>query len=171
MLRRLILRILEREERVIGGSLDYLRHILRTSLPAFFKLALFFPLSRHRRALPPAPYRVARIVAAQDEDCGTCVQIEVDMARKDGVSPAIIRAALAARFADLPPDLADICHFTKAVVEATGEEGELRLRLRMRYGEQELVELALGIAAARVFPVTKRALGYATSCASVDLRV
>jgi hypothetical protein len=57
------------------------------------------------------------------------------------------------------------------VVEASGNEEELRQRIRQRYGNEGLVEMALGIAAARVFPVTKRALGFATSCALVEVRV
>jgi len=171
MIRNLILKQLAREERSLGESLDYVRHILRTSLPAFFKFALFTPLSQHRRKLPPTPYRVARIVATRDEDCGTCVQIEVNLARRDGVPDDVIHAVLNDRHEDLMPELAEIYRFTKAVVEASGDEEELRQRIRERYGEEGLVELALGMAAARVFPVTKRALGYATSCALVEIKV
>ncbi len=171
MIRYLILKQLDKEERSLGESVDYVRHILRSSLPAFFKFALFTPLAQHRRKLPATPYRVARIVATQDEDCGTCVQIEVNLARKDGVPGDLILAVLNNRPEDLTPELAEVYRFTKAVVEASGEDGELRQRIRERYGEEGLVELALGIAAARVFPVTKRALGYATSCALVEVKV
>jgi len=169
MIRYLILKQLDREERSLGESVEYVRHILRTSLPAFFKFALFTPLAQHRRKLPAAVYRVARIVATQDEDCGTCVQIEVNLARREGVSGNLICAVLNNRPGDLTPELADVYRFTKAVVEASGEEEELRRRIRQRYGEEGLVELALGIAAARVFPVTKRALGFAKSCAVVEV--
>jgi alkylhydroperoxidase family enzyme len=171
MIRYLVLKQLDKEERSLGESLDYVRHILRSSLSAFFKFALFTPLAQHRRKLPPAPYRVARIVATQDEDCGTCVQIEVNLARKEGVPGDVIRAVLNNRPEDLAPELAEVYRFTKAVVEASGEEGELRQRIRERYGEEGLVELALGMAAARVFPVTKRALGFATSCSLVEIKV
>ena len=171
MIRDLILKRLDKEERSLGESVDYVRHIVRSSLPAFFKFALFTPLSQHRRKLPPTPYRVARIVATQDEDCGTCVQIEVNLARMDGVPADIIRAALNNRPEDMTPELAEVYRFTKAVVEANGEEEELRQRIRDRYGDEGLVELALGMAAARVFPVTKRALGYATSCSLVEIKV
>jgi alkylhydroperoxidase family enzyme len=171
MIRYLILKQLDREERSLGESLDYVRHILRASLPAFFKFALFTPLAQHRRKLPPTPYRIARIVATQHEDCGTCVQIEVNLARRDGVSGDLIRAVLKKRPEDLTPELGEVYRFTKAVVEASGEEEELRQRIRQRYGEEGLVELALGIAAARVFPVTKRALGFATSCALIEVKV
>jgi alkylhydroperoxidase family enzyme len=172
MIRNLILKRLDKEERSLGESVDYVRHIVRSSLPAFFKFALFTPLSQHRHKLPPTPYRVARIIATQDEDCGTCVQIEVNLARKEGVPADVIRAVLNNRPEDLTPELAEVYRFTKAVVGASGEEEqELRQRIRERYGEEGLVELALGMASARVFPVTKRALGYATSCALVEIKV
>jgi AhpD family alkylhydroperoxidase len=170
MIRYLILKQLDKEERSLGESLDYIRHVLRTSFSAFFKFALFTPLAQHRRKLPAAPYRVARIVATQDEDCGTCVQIEVNLARREGVSSEVIRAVLNNRPEDLTPELAEIYRFAKAVVAAS-EEYELRQRIRERYGEEGLVELAFGMAAARVFPVTKRALGYATSCALIEIEV
>jgi alkylhydroperoxidase family enzyme len=171
MLRKLILKRLDSEEQALGESLDYLRHIARTSLRAFTKFALFTPLAQHRRKLPVAPYHVARIIATRDEDCGTCVQIEVNLARQSRVPVETLRAVLDRRPSDLPPELADVYHFATAVVEATGEEDDLRERIRERYGEEGLVELALAIATARVFPITKRSLGYATSCALVQVRV
>jgi alkylhydroperoxidase family enzyme len=171
MIRSLIHKRLDAEERALGASLDYARHMLRASLGAFLKFALFLPLSRHRRVLPRPAYHVARIVAARDEDCGTCVQIEVNLARADAVPPDLIRMVLSETPDALPEDLADVYRFTAAVVRATGDEESLRQRIRYRYGEDGLVELALAIASARVFPITKRALGYATSCALVQVEV
>ena len=171
MIRSLILKQLDKQERSLGESVDYVRDILRASLPAFFKFALFTPLAQHRRKLPPEAYRVARLVATQDEDCGTCVQIEVNLALKEGVPADVIRSVLKGHAEDLLPPLADVYRFAKAVVEANGEEEELRQRIREHYGQEGLVEMALGIASARVFPVTKRALGYAKSCALVEVRV
>src|SRR3712207_1977077 len=120
MIRTLILKRLDKEERSLGESVDYLRHLVRTSLPAFFTFALFTPLAQHRRKLPPAPYRVARIVATRDEDCGTCVQIEVNLARKEVVPADVIRAVLNHRPDDLAPALADVYSFARSVVEASG---------------------------------------------------
>jgi alkylhydroperoxidase family enzyme len=172
MLNRIILKQLAAEERKLGdGSMDYLRHIARTSLPAFFKFALFAPLAAHRRALPADAYHVARLVATRHEDCGTCVQIGVNLARRDGVSLEVLRAAHDGRPDKLPYALAYVYRFTGAAVEATGAEDEWRERVREHYGERALVELALGIATARVFPTTKRALGYAQSCALVRIEV
>ncbi len=171
MLDQLIERQIAAQERRLGAPLEYLRHIARVSRAAFFKFALFMPVATHRRVLPPDAYFVAHILASRAEDCGTCVQIEVNEARRHGVSPSILRAVLADLTDDLPADLAEVLCFTQAVVERTDEEDETRERLRARYGEEGLVELALGIAAARVFPVTQRALGHAKSCALVEIEV
>lgn len=163
MLRRLIDRRLAAEEARLGASLDYLRHLARVSLPAFFKFSLFTPMARHRKALPPAAYHLARLVAAHAEDCGTCVQIEINAARRARVPAETLRAALEDRPADLAPPLDAVYHFARAV--ASGEDdAALRTRLRDAYGEEALAELALAIASARVFPTVKRALGYATAC-------
>ena len=171
MIRKLILRRLDAEEQALGESLEYLRHIVRTSLRSFLRFALFTPLAGNRRKLSESAYRIARIVATRDEDCGTCVQIEVNLARKEGVPTEFIRAVLNNRPDDLPAELVDVYRFAIAVVEASGEEDQLRQRLRAQLGEEAFVELALGIAAARVFPITKRALGYAKSCALVEFQV
>src|ERR671921_552146 len=115
MLRALILKQLDAEERKLGGvSIDYLRHIARTSLSSFFKFALFTPLAKHRRRLPPDAYHVARIVATQHEDCGTCVQIEVNLARRAGVPADVLRAAVRQLPGELPAELADVYRFAQA---------------------------------------------------------
>jgi alkylhydroperoxidase family enzyme len=171
LLRHIILRRLDTEERMLGMSMDYLRHILQTSLPAFLKFSLFLPLARHRHTLPPVPYHVARVVAVQEADCGTCVQAEVKLAQQAGVDPAVLEAVIQHRVEELEPEIAHIYRFTRAVVAATGEEEALRPLLHARYGDAGMVELALGIAASRVYPTTKRALGYATSCAHVEIHM
>ncbi len=169
MIRRLIEWRLAREEARLGSSLEYLRHIARESLPAFLKFGAFTPLASHRRVLPPEPYHVARLVATFAEDCGTCVQIEVGLAREAGVARGLIRAVLDGAVESLPVDLRDVYRFTRAVVERTGAEAESRERLTERYGAEGLVELALAISTCRVFPTTKRALGYSISCDRVQI--
>jgi len=171
MIRKLILNRLDAEERQLGESLDYLRHMARVSLRAFFKFAKVMPLATYRRVLPADAYYVARIVATRDEDCGTCVQIEINLAKSERVSVDVLRAVIADDIDSLPADLADVCRFARSVVEHTGDDELLRETIRQRYGEQGLVEMSLAIAVCRVFPTAKRALGFATSCRLVKLDV
>ncbi len=171
MLRALIGRKLDAEERRMGVPLDYLRHILRVSLRSFFTFARIVPISEHRKVLPPEPYYVARMVATRDADCGTCLQIEVNLARREGVAPELLRAVLDRETSALPAELAEVYRFAEAVVEASGAEEELRPALTTRWGEEGVVELAIAIAVARFFPIVKRGLGYAKSCRLVEIRI
>lgn len=78
MLRSLIYRKLASEEKKLGASMDYVRHIVRTSLRAFFRFVMILPVSEYRRTLPVGGRAVAKLVATRDEDCGSCVQIELE---------------------------------------------------------------------------------------------
>ena len=170
MIRAIFLRQIDAAERRLGESMDYARFIARTSVGAFLRLAMLAPLASYRKKLPADVYRVARLVATRDEDCGTCVQIEVNLAREEQVAPEILRAVLSDQPADLPDYLADVYRFAKAVVESDEPTAApLRERLRERYGDEGLIELSLGIAACRVYPITKRALGYGATCAMVKI--
>jgi alkylhydroperoxidase family enzyme len=171
MIRWVIEKRISAAERKLGVPADYMRHILRTSLGAFFKFVKIMPLAEYRRACPREAFHVARLVATRDEDCGTCVQIEVNLARHDAVPAGVLEAVLASRPDDLPAQLADVYHFAQEVVTASGAEGPYRERIRRHYGEAALVELAMTMAACRVFPITKRALGYAKSCSQVHVQV
>ena len=171
MLRRLILSRIARAEKRWGVPLDYCRFIVRVSLRATFKFAKLLAVDEYRRLLPPGPCYVARIVAVRHEDCGTCVQITVSQASNAGVSAEILRAVLDGKLDGLPEELREAYRFADAVVTANGEEGTWRERIRLRYGDEGLIEMALAIASCRVFPTVKRALGYAESCSAVAVRI
>lgn len=99
------------------------------------------------------------------------MQIEVNLALKAGLERDPLRSVLERAPERLPSELAAVDRFAEAVVTATQTEGGLRGRLRQRYGEEALVELALAIATCRAFPIIKRALGYGRSCAAVPIRL
>ena len=158
MLRWLINKRLDAAEKNVGVSFEYARHVLRVSLRAFLKFTKVLPLAEYRRAIPPEPFYAARVVAMRHDDCGECVQITVNQA--SALAPGGARPCGPWSSWSLP-----------AVVSASGEEDALRERIRQRYGEEALVELALAIAVGRIFPTTKRALGYSRSCALVTVHV
>jgi alkylhydroperoxidase family enzyme len=171
MLRRLILSRIAAAEKALGVPLDYCRFMVRASLRASLKFAKFLAVDEYRRVLPPGPCYVARIVAVRDEDCGTCVQIAVNQAKNAGVPAEQLRAVLDGDLDRLPAELRDAYCFAEAVVTRNDQEDALRERIRLRYGDEGLVEMALAIASCRTFPITKRALGYAVSCSDVAIRV
>jgi alkylhydroperoxidase family enzyme len=114
---------------------------------------------------------MGRLAAVLVEDCGSCVQIEVNLARKAGIPVEYLKAALAGDVDRLPGELADAYRFARAVAADKGGEEEYRNRLQKHFGEEGVAELATGIAAARVYPALKRGLGYAVSCSRLPVDV
>jgi alkylhydroperoxidase family enzyme len=147
-----------------GMSLAYLRHILRVSPPHFLKFMKVMPLARFRRALPPEAYHIARIVTASHEDCGTCLQMEVHLAKQDGVRVPLLHAVLDESPCSLPPELAEVYFFAEAVATGNGEEETWREAIFRPYGEIGLVEFSMAIAVSRMFPTVLHAMGYAALC-------
>ena len=157
-------------EREMGTSVEYLRHILRVSVRAFLVFTKILPLAKYYRRLPLEALHVARLTALCYEDCGDCVQGEVNMAKRAGVSLALVQAILTGEAIELPEELADVYHFSLAILE-TRDDDSLRNRVRGHYGEEGLVEIALALGACRVFPTIRRALGYAKSCSIEPIKI
>ncbi len=156
--------IIDRRLRAIeyehGIPLAHLHQILRVSPLGFLKFMMVMPLARFRRALPPEAYHIARIVTASHEDCGTCLQTEVRLAKRAGVSTAILQTTLDENSCALSPDLAEVYFFVEAVATCNGAEEDFREAILRRYGEVGLVELSLAIAVCRMFPTVKHVMGY-----------
>jgi len=171
MLRWFIHRRLNAEEKKLGASVDYLRHVVDVSPSAFLRFCSILPFANCRKALPANAWFAAQIVALQHEDCGPCVQIGVNLARQSGVDATQLRAILDGNEQELPQELVDVIHFTQSVVSATGDDDALRETLRQRYGERGLIELSYAIASSRIPPTVKRCLGYAQSCSLVPVAV
>lgn len=171
MLQAILSNRLDAAERQLGVPVDYLREMAREAPRAFFKFAKFPALAGYRRKLPKEAFAVGGLVASRSADCGTCVQIGVNLARKEGVSRDVIRAVLDRRPEDLEPGLADVYRFASSVVDdVPADEEALRARLIERYGREAFIELSMAMATGRVFPHLKRAMGYAVSCSKVEIQ-
>ena len=92
----------------------------------------------------------------------------VTMAEREGVNPPTLRAILSGEHAALPPDAALGFGFARAVLEHDIAEGDrLRTEVVSRWGRKGLVNLALAVAASRIFPAVKYALGHGHACVRV----
>jgi hypothetical protein len=163
-------RLIDVAERKFGEKLGYMRDIASASPAAFYKFGLFLAFARHRKAAPLDAYYLAAVGALQHEDCGPCLQIAVNQALADGVSPVMISAAVAGGAA-LDAKRRLYLDFGRAVSANLPEAEELRLRLAEKLSPAAMVDLAIAIASARVFPALKRGLGHAKSCSLVQIKV
>jgi len=169
MLTRLIEAKISAEEHWLGEKLDYLKYMLRTSRPAFFKYMGILPMANHRRVLTVEAYHIAAIMTSMAEGCGNCVQIEINTARAAGVAEASLQAIVARRPQDLGDTLQDVYAFTNAVLRDDPQQEPLRLRIVEDFGDRGLVELSMKIAASRLFPMMTRALGFSSRCSEIDV--
>ncbi len=157
--------IIRDAERHLGVSLDYLREIAAHA-PAAFRL--LGSVSQLNQALAPADrhaIHMAALGAAMHDDCGTCVQIHINLARQDGLPEDVLRRAVMGEAGTLPPALATPFRFGEAVAANDPEMDALRETLEADYGKRAVIEMAIAIGFARFYPTIKRALGHAKSCA------
>lgn len=171
MIRRFLLSRIAAAERALGAPMDYARFLLDASRPAFFSFGKVSRALTFRPRTPAAPLHVAGLAASLHEDCGTCVQIHLNLARRDRVPAEVLRAVLDRRPDLLPAGLALVYRFTRAVLEEDPAQLDLREQVRAHYQDAGVAEIALAIAAARYYPQVKKGLGFATSCARVSVAV
>ncbi len=168
MIRWLMNRRLNQMEQYLGVPVDETRYILKHSVKALLACGGLAKISQYRETLPADVYTTAKIAAYRQEDCGSCLQITVNLARKAGVPAEFVRDLIAGRTKALPEPLRDVYQFAEEQANRV-DNPELRERLRQRYGDDGLITLALAITSARTFPTLTRALGYATSCSQMQI--
>ncbi len=168
MLGWLVRRQIAKFERDFDYDLAYGRDIYNASPRAFFRFSRISGLAAHREDVPREAWFAAKIAATLAEDCGPCTQLVVTMAEREGVSPAILRAVLAGDEPAMSPDAVLGFRFARSVLERDIADGDrLRGEVVSRWGRKGLISLALTIAAARVFPAVKYALGHGHACVRV----
>lgn len=147
----------------------YMLYMLDEAPEAFAKFAKIIEPSSHVGSAPAPAAFAAKIIGALAEDCGPCVQLVVRMAREAGVGPDQIEAVLTRSVAAMSDDVAVAFRFADAVVRRSPEADEAREAVRARWGDEGVVDLALGMQIGRVFPMVKAALGFAKTCQRVEV--
>jgi alkylhydroperoxidase family enzyme len=163
MIRSTLHRVIRTFERRYDYDASYMHEIADRSLPAFVKLALAQAMNTHREGVSLDALFAARIAAVRFEDCGPCAQLVVNMALEAGVDPDVVRAIVARDLAKLPPDALLGLRLADAVLAHAPTDDE-RAAVLARFGEKGLITLAYAIAATRIYPTMKRALGHARTC-------
>ena len=136
----------------------------------FFRFSWMSGLAAHREEVSKEAWYAAKLVATLAEDCGPCTQLVVTMAEGEGVSSTALSSVLAGDEAGMPADAALGFKFAKAVLQRDiAEADRLRAEVECRWGKKGLVSLALTIAASRVFPAVKYALGHGHACTQINL--
>lgn len=162
------------QTRQFGDHYDYdvayMEEILEASPAGFAHFMGVINMSSLGEAAPADVRFVAKVAAFSVVDCGPCLELSLKMGREAGVADGILRAAR--RDGEgLSPELALVHGYAAQVAAGASPAEETVETLRARYGSAGLVEIALNVAAALVFPALKRSLGHAQSCALTTFSV
>jgi alkylhydroperoxidase family enzyme len=169
MLKWLMRRRIAAFERAYDYDTSYIRDVIDTSPRAALAFARVDGMAQYRRDVPKDAYFAAKLVAALSEDCGPCTQLVVTMAERAGVAPEVLRAVLARDERAMTTEAALGFRFAEAVLAHDPAADALREEILRRWGRHALVSLAFAIAASRVFPSVKYALGHGRSCVRVTV--
>ncbi|EDY82956.1 hypothetical protein VDG1235_2579 [Verrucomicrobiia bacterium DG1235] len=164
------LRQIEAFEVAYRYDCSYMKTMLEHAPEALEIFNGFTPMAGHRLHAPLEVYFAAKLTAYRHADCGPCLQLAIRFAQEAGVENALIETLVFDR-GELPELLARTQAFTRACLANTPDYETLRTELSWELGKATMIELALVIAAAQVFPVVKRATGHYKSCSLVTLNV
>jgi hypothetical protein len=151
-------------ERRFGYDAGYMREVLRVSPRAFRAFAGVLKLSQHHEGAPAEAVSAAKITTAMAEDCGPCAQLAVTMAERAGVPAATVRAIAAGDLPALPPAASLGVRFARAALARGAELDPVRDEVVRAWGLPALITLTFAVAATRVYPLVKYALGYGRAC-------
>jgi len=168
MLKWLIRNRLAAFEKKFGYDASYVRDILAADSRAFFAFASTQKL-KYRRDVPRDAYWSANLVGTVSEDCGPCTQLVVAMALADGADPDVLAAVLDGNEAALPEQVRLAVTFARAALAHAPEAGAARDEIVRRWGPRALISIAFALAAARIYPTIKYALGHGKACQRVTV--
>ena len=157
-------------EKELGVAAPEMRFVARVSRRALRAFGSVRSWAHFREAVPAQVLYIAKIAAYRQEDCGSCMQITVNLCKKEGVPSRLIHAALERNLDELGPELRLVYIFAERQANRQ-DDPEGRAAIREKYGDKGLIDLAFAIVGSRTFPTFKRVLGYATSCHEVKLHV
>jgi hypothetical protein len=169
MLKWLIRRRLAAFEGDYNYDASYLRDMLETDTRAALAFNKITDFAKYRRNVPRDALFAAGITTTLAEDCGPCTQLGVTMAEREGVAPDLLRAILNRDVRAMNADAALAFHFTMATLAHNPAADDYREEIEKRWGKRAVISLALNIAAARVYPTVKYALGHGKTCQRVTV--
>lgn len=150
-----------------GYDTGYLAELADTDATGALKVALVSFFTDHRFGLEAAPYFAAKITAARQTDCGSCLKLTIAMAREAGVPMRNIRAMLMDGAETAPRDMALARHYAEAVLANDPALLNILAACEARWGKRGVAGLAAATVSGSFYPLLKRGLGHGNSCEPV----
>lgn len=147
-------------------DVDYLHEMEADAPGSLWRYLLLAPLSQRCSTAPPEAYFTAKLLATQQQDCGPCVRLVVNMAVQAGVDKNLLLGLLRGDADDLHEDTVLVINFTRQIL-AQESATDYGAAIAQRWGAGAVADLSLAIAFGGFYPTLKRGLGHAQSCEPV----
>lgn len=170
MLTWLMRAAVRRMEKRYDYDAAYLHDLLAASPKALMAFSGVQKLAGYREGAPPEALAAAGLVATMAEDCGPCVQIGVRISQEGGVPAEVLRGVLSGDLDLMGPEASLAYRFAKASLDRDLELADaLRDEVLARWGGKGLSAIALAMAASRVYPTIKYAMGHGKACSRITV--
>ena len=150
---------------------SYMKEMLKENPKAYETFEAFLPMASFVSETPKEVLYVVKLTSMKNEDCGACLQLNVDMAIEAGVDKAIIKEVVFNEGKNLSMTLKEIYDFTLCVGNNQSIDSNLYDKINKTYSKDVMVEIALAIASTKVFPAVKRVLNDFHSCSVIQIKV
>lgn len=147
----------------LGVETPYFDEVVEHAPGALLPIVGFMPSVSYGRCLPPTVLHMVRLGATMASDCGTCLEIAVNLAVRDGVSPEAVAMAVHGPRENLDSDARLGLQFGKRLGGALDVPAE-RAALLDRFGPRGPIEASIAVAGALTFPAVQRGMGFSRSC-------
>src|SRR5690606_24978223 len=168
MLKWLLRRRIDAFERANNYNMDYARAMLDGNPRALIRFSRAAERGQYRGPLPERVSYAVKLVAAEHEDCGPCLQLGVTLAQRAGIADDLIARTIAHE-ATGDPDVDLVVGFCRSVLARSDDEHTRRERVVERFGQDGLTAIAFTLNGTRLYPMLKAVLGYGMCYASVQV--
>lgn len=148
---------------------SYMLYLLDESPKAFWKFMRASGLSRHGKQAPVEASFTVQLLSTMNEDCGSCTQLFVHQAREGKMATDQIEAVLTRNLAAMNSVVALAYRYADSILNRRLDAADACTAVRARWGNKGLIDLALSMQGARLYPMVKTALGYAAECRDVQI--
>jgi hypothetical protein len=170
MLNALARRVIKRMEERYDYDMSYALYLLEKTPKAFRKFMRAGALSRHRERAPMEAAFTVQLLATMYEDCGPCTQLFVRLAEESKMSADQIEAVLTGKASAMHSAVALAYRYGDAVLNHRTDVADAREAVRAQWGDKGLIDLAMSMQGARLYPMMKHALGFALECQRVSVQ-
>ena len=164
MIKSIAKHLIQNAEKQIGVSLDYVHYIAKTDISLLTRYNKIFAFLNPNKKIPALAYHTARLRGAIAADCGTCVEAEINLAKKAKLETETIKQVLAQDYENLPKEIAAIAKLADSILIEKSDNQEAREIIKEKFGDAGLIEISFAINGAALLPGIKKTLGYGTAC-------